>query len=120
MPATRTRLRIDRVLATAPADERPELRERFVRLETACGCRLGALCMLVGTAAAVFSVATGSGSGAMPDGVLVVLALFGSAVVGKTIGVSAAQARLRWLLRSAEGRAGLARVANGSRRMRPS
>ncbi len=103
--ATRTRLRIDRVLAKAPAEDRADLQGRFEDLEQACGCRMGALCMLVGTLAAVAYVA-GSGSEAMPGGLLVVLALFVSAAVGKAIGLGAAQARLRWLLRTAERSSG--------------
>jgi hypothetical protein len=99
---TATRVRIDRILETRPVEERSRLRERFDRLEAACGCGAGAVFMLLGTVAAVTQVLTGSSMNGMPSGAFVVLALFTSAVVGKVSGLTVAQVRLRWVLHKAE------------------
>lgn len=97
---TPLKVRIEKAIAQAPTQDRDSLRARLERLQRSCGCLTGAAAMLFGALAVVAYVIT-STSDPLPVWLLVPAALIASAAIGKVIGLSAAQVRLRWLLRTA-------------------
>jgi hypothetical protein len=92
---SRTDARIDRAVAALEPSRAEATRSRLRRIQTDCGCREGALLMLAATLATALQLALqAEPRPAATVALTLVGVLFGSAAVGKAIGLAIARVRL--------------------------
>ena len=95
--------RIDRAVARLEPGKAGNTRAALLRLRADCGCREGAWLMVAATAATVAYLVEDARSHSSVSVAAIILAvLFGSAAVGKALGIAIARMRLLLRLRDFE------------------